>query len=155
MRTFLKSGLAAVTVLVASGFAISAPAMANDTTCTSACVGDGDSTVQGVILTGEALFGGYGAAVFEGETGYSLVEKVGGANVDITGKVAGGLCEGNPDCTSGDFTLMGNAFEHVSAKAGAKSDTSGVPALVHNEGGAAAQLNFIYGRYTIPVTSGH
>lgn len=151
-------------MLLALGIATASPALAQptmveneaqsaDTTCTTACVPQGDSTVQGVILTGEGLFGGYGAAVFEGETGYALVEKIGGANIDITGQVAGGLCTDNPDCTSGDFSLVGNAFEHVSAKGGAMSEISGTPALVHNEGGAAAQLNFIYGRINVPVTS--
>ena len=141
-----------LTSMLALGLAaFAAPAFATppeDTTCTSACIPDGvDTTMRQFTLSGAAMFGGYGAAVFEGQDGYAVTEKLGEGSVEITSNLAGGFCE-DVDCPDGDFTFKGKAVEQVTAGAGAMSEQSGLPAMVWNEGAAAAGLQFSYGRST-------
>jgi hypothetical protein len=129
--------------VAAAAFALATPASAQ--TC-SGCTTPSPS--MGLTISGVSAFGGNGASVFEGQSGFGKVTKQGGATMDITLGANGGACPGG--CGDSTYTVQGRAFEQVNAMGAALSRGAGIQAGVANTGRAEALVGFT--KNVIPAT---
>ncbi len=113
------------------------------------CVQEGQcfDSYQGIEIGGASYFGGFGAGVFNGESGGVTVNKTGYGFTETTMNVGGDLC--GVDCQSGSFTFTGAAGEMVDVSSTASGGTPGETVSAVNEGAAFSGVSFNFGKFNL------